>query len=102
MSACLGRLLLHVMLIIACCIARLMLTTGARAPLTRRNVLVEEKGREGVPMPEPTKNRKPSKLFVFLWIDHLGNRIYRATETIGTTPFRVQLWNPLVSEVRRT
>lgn len=50
-------------------------------------------------MPEPTFKPATDKVFVYLWIDHLGNRVYRATKNIGSSPRRIQLWNPLVSDV---
>ncbi|EWM24340.1 hypothetical protein Naga_100105g16 [Nannochloropsis gaditana] len=67
-------------------------------PLTKLNVVVSETTREGVPMPEPNVKPATDKLFVYLWIDHLGNRVYRATRNIGASPRRIQLWNPLASD----
>ena len=68
-------------------------------PLTRLNVVTKETTREGVPMPAPQLKSALDKTFVYLWIDHLGNRIYRATRNVGASPRRLQLWNPLVPDV---
>lgn len=67
-------------------------------PLTKLNVVVSETTREGVPMPQPSIKPAADKLFVYLWIDHLGNRVYRATRNIGASPRAIQLWNPLATD----
>lgn len=41
-----------------------------------------------------------AKPFVYLWVDHLGNRVYRATRNIGASPRSLQLWDPLKPDVR--
>jgi len=67
-------------------------------PLTKLHVVVSETTREGVPMPQPSIKPASDKLFVYLWIDHLGNRVYRATRNIGASPRAIQLWNPLATD----
>ena len=42
-------------------------------------------------MPQPNIKPASEKLFVYLWIDHLGNRVYRATRNIGASPRRIQV-----------
>jgi len=49
-------------------------------------------------MPQPNIKPAADKLFVYLWIDHLGNRVYRATRNIGASPRAIQLWNPLATD----
>lgn len=51
-------------------------------------------------MPAPQPKSALAKPFVYLWIDHLGNRVYRATRNVGASPRRLQLWNPLKPDVR--
>ena len=50
-------------------------------------------------MPQPQMPGALAKPFVYLWVDHLGNRIYRATRNIGACPRRLQLWDPLKPDV---
>lgn len=76
-------------------------TPTTAGPLTKLNVVTKETTREGVPMPQPNQKPASEKMFVYLWIDHLGNRVYRATKNIGAVPRRIQLWNPLASDVSR-
>ena len=52
-------------------------------------------------MPMPQAPGALAKPFVYLWVDHLGNRIYRATRNIGACPRRLQLWDPLKPDVSR-
>jgi hypothetical protein len=73
---------------------------GAQVPVgTRLGVAVSEEVRELVPVPVASHAPSQEKLFVFLWIDHLGNRIYKATKMIGASPRRIKLWNPEAPEV---